>query len=605
MTRSSELPIFLANYGPPIARTAYLLTGDPDRARDLAVEALVAVGRRWASVRWGQPAHDALRELYRRHADAHDRQPTPADPPADPPTDPPLVTPDVLATLPPRGRAALVACYHDGLPPQLAATVAGQSPAAFEEELRTARARLRAAHPDLFTFAPPPTDEEPASQEPHDAPPQDTPPPAAAWTAPWTTPAAATPTEATPTEATPTGTTPAWTAPGQQQQPWSATEPADDPALRSALVAAAAAMPHVHLSDQVLRRLGRRRRIRAAAWTAAGLGVVGALVGLGALAVTAVARNAERLSADPAFDPAGRPQRDPAPMPAVLTEPVHYAYTSYCGDTPNDAANPQPCGQWRLVTTSGAEWRLPGAGAGYDEATGDPLPLAVSQDGRRLGYRDNQGSYVIHDLPTGVRKRVDVTGSPSTARIVASPGGRYFAFDFPGSAASAALLDFQTGVTRYTTGSDVEIIAVGDDGSQVVSETEDVTDVPGHASVTTLELRGPAVYAGGYSIDPALVSYGGALSPDGRTLALVADDRTLVTMDVRTGRVAARRATLREYDVVSVERWLGPEEVLVRQYDDDYIYLTRVDVRTGQVSEYADDVTHSLDYEDPLGRLGH
>ncbi|TMR96981.1 hypothetical protein [Nonomuraea basaltis] len=664
MSKSSDLPVFLANYGPSFARTAYLLTGDADRALDLAVGALATVGRRWPAVRSSQPVQAVLRELYRRYLSAKA-----------PPMPEPGPGAYALASLPPHARAAIVARFHDGLPPQQAAAITGLWPAALDQETDQAGAYLRATRPDLFIASPPPTEgpeppersrppreasapsspatsrpesaaepPEPATQPSHETPRDQhgpagsAPPPpgpaagqeaqrdrSAPWAAPWDAPGAApgVAAEAVPgagIDASETGavtraetgsfavagnpgSTP-WEAPARA---WDVVPDADDPALRAVLVRIAAAeMPHIHLSGPVLRLIGRRRRIRAATWTTLTVGAMGAFVALTLVAVTAVARNIERVTAEPSGFTTAYPQpteKIPEALPASLSDPISYAYVSYCGGTGNNPANPQPCGQWRLTTVSGDEWRLPGAGAGYDEDRGDTLPFALSQNGRRLAYRNNQGSYVVHDLPTGTIKRIDVDDSSSAAHLTSSPNGRYVAIDFA-DATNSALLDFDTGVTRYTSGA-VRVLAVRNDGVQVVTETEDVDDVPGHASVTTIELTGAQVYAGGYRIDPDLIEYGTAVSPDGHTLALIAEDSTLVTMDVRTGRLSGRRTVLEDYEVIAVERWIGADEVLVRQWDeDDYIYLTKVNVRSGATTSYAEETAELLDYDSPLGVLG-
>ncbi|MGI5284020.1 hypothetical protein ACQEVF_11865 [Nonomuraea polychroma] len=635
MSKSNDLPAFLASYGPSFARTAYLLTGDADRARDLAVGALVTVGRRWASVRWSQPVHAVLRELYRRFLTEKA---------------PPGSGSFVLASLPPNVRAAVVARYHDGLPPQQAATITGLWTAILDQETHQALAFLKSAHPHLFTSAAPPQQTAPtpphaerapetplgghddlptpttasAVHEPEHAGPQDQthaqqgPEQAqqrhedaqqgqdeaqrgsgATWAAPWDVAEAGEDPPRSEPEAPGSGP---WAVPARA---WDAGAEDDEPAVRAALIRIAGEMPHVHFSDTVLRSIARRRRIRTATWTTVIVGSVGAFAVLTIAGMTAVARNIEQAIDESDGYPTTyqTPEKTPDAIPAKLTDPIHYAYVGHCGNTPNEPGNPQPCGQWRLVTVSGDEWRLPGAGAGYDEDTGVEFPLAVSHNGRRLAYRDNQGSYVVRDLPTGTVKRIDVDDEPSGATLTSSPNGRYFAIAFAGEGTTtSALLDFDSGVTRYTTGKEVEVLAVHDDGAQVISEREDVDDVPGHASVSTIELRGAQVYAGGYRIDPDLIGYGGALSPDGRTLALVAEGSHLVTMDVGTGRVSSVRAELETYEVLAVERWISADEVLVRQWDDDdYVYLAKVNVRAGTTTAFTDEATERLDYDSPLG----
>ncbi|MFC4115628.1 hypothetical protein [Nonomuraea zeae] len=615
MIKSHELPTFLANYGPSFARTAYLLTGDADRARELAVDTLTAVGRRWSSVRWGQPVSVALRELYGRYLGVRVQPAAGEDHP--------------LGALRPRARAAVVAQFHDGLPPQQAAAVTGLWIAVLTQETQQARTTLRAARPDLF-----PTETTPEDAPPRPAPQEDPADPLAGpdprkeaidpaagpdpreeaaggsgpaqWAAPWGDPGLAPRAADTP-----------WTVHAQvpaqvhaqvhaqdHASAWDVQDPAaDDPGLRAALIRIAAGMPHVHLSEPVLRRITRRRRIRAATWTAASLASVGALVALTAAGLTAVARNVERASAErtPGLDYTQTPEQVPDALPAKLSDPVRYAYQSYCQDA-GDPSDPEPCGQWRLSSASGKEWRLPGVRAGYDKTSGATLPLAVSQDGHRLAYRDTKGAYVVRDLPTGKVKRIDVRDQPVSPHLRTSPNGRFVSVDF--GASDAATLDFETGVTHHDhgdRGDAIRVLAVHDDGSRLVTEQKDVDDVPGHASITTMRLGGSA--AGAFRIDPGLVEYGGALSPDGHTLALVTQDSKVIAMDARTGRVTGRRTALEDYEVLMVERWISADEVLVRQWDDDYAFLTKVNVRSGTAVEYAEEVSEWLDYDSPLGAL--
>ncbi|MFG1707251.1 hypothetical protein ACFLIM_29045 [Nonomuraea sp. M3C6] len=616
MNKSTELSVFLTNYGPSFARTAYLLTGDADKARELAVSALATVGRRWSTVRWNQPVEAVLRELYRRYLSV---------------TVPPPQAPGgyALAALPPKGRAAIVAQFHDGLPPHQAAAITGLWIAILEKETHQARAHLKATHPDLFaTFAKPPPATEPP-QEPTEPPqeasgdehgPPDPPANVASWAAPSDTPSA--PPETTTTQAPwtvptqsstpPTGppqdVTP-WAVPAQASAPWAVPAQAwdvrgaaGDPAMRAALIRISAEMPHVHLAEPVLSRIRRRRRVRIATWTTVSLGTIGALVALIAIAVSAVARNIEDTVAQPVSTGYTRaPDQVPEALHVTLTDPIRYAYTGYCEGSTNDTSDPQPCGQWRLETTSGKEWRLHGARAGYESGTGVALPLAISQDGHRLAYRDIEGSYVVRDLPTGTVKTIDLRNQPLDPHITSSPNGRYFAVDF--GAADGATLDFDTGVTHHDYGDKIQILAVHNDGTRVVSEQRDVDDVRGHASVTTLRMHNTKSLVGGYRVDHGLLDYGGALAPDGHTLAMVTQDLKVITMDTRTGRVTGHRTTLEDYEVITVERWISADEVLVRQWDDDYVLFIKVNVRSGTATEFADEVAEWLDYDSPVGVL--
>ncbi|MER6512647.1 hypothetical protein ABT158_37950 [Nonomuraea sp. NPDC001636] len=566
MSKSHDLSAFLTSYGPSFARTAYLLTGDADKARELATAALVASCRRWSAIRYHRPADAVLRELYGRFLGA---------------TGAPWPVPEgqLLAGLAPRTRAAVVVTFHDGLSLPHAAQVTGLWIGALDDELRRARTQLRASHPPLC--------ENPADLTEDPADPSENP---------------TDPTSATPWTLGPAPEPAAPAAGHHDAAP-------GDPALRAALLGLAAGMPragHADLAETVLRRITARRRLRASVWTLASLGLVAAMV-----AATAAGLSALAARMDEATDrsPVGPGTRAPAqeirdPLPAALPDPVRFAYTGYCRDADADARHPQPCGQWVLTTRSGAEWRLPDARAGYDPATGEYMPLALSQDGHRLLYQNPQGRYLVHDLPTGVVKRIDATAGDGEAHISSSPDGRYFALSF-GDADDSAVLDFRTGTTRTVRGADVEILAVHDDGTRVVAERRDTTAVPGHASVSTLRLDGAGARTKGFRIDPALIEHGAALAPDGRSLALVTADDRLVTMDAHTGRVTGPRPRLDVdgLEVIRVERWLSRDKVLVRLWDEEDVYLVQVDVRTGESADLGDSATEWIDYSDPLGAL--
>ncbi|MER6578907.1 hypothetical protein [Nonomuraea sp. NPDC001023] len=582
MSKSHDLSAFLTSYGPSFARTAYLLTGDADKARELATAALVASCRRWSAIRYHRPADAVLRDLYGRFLGA---------------TGAPWPLPEghLLAGLAPRTRAAVVATFHDGLSLPHAAQVTGLWTGALDDELRRARTQLRATHPTLFENPPDlPKDLATPSED------GDQPGNGAMSLFPWTLGPAPEPTS--PWALGPAPEPPAPTAGIHDAAP-------GDPALRAALLGLAAGMPRADvagLAETVLRRVAARRRIRASVWTLASLGLVATMVTAIVAGLSAVADRMDEATDRSPFAPGTRApaQEIRDPLPAALPDPVRFAYTGYCRDAEADVHDPQPCGQWVLTTRSGAEWRLPDARAGYDPATGESMPLALSQDGHRLVYQNPQGRYLVHDLPTGVVKRIDATAGDGEAHISSSRDGRYFALSF-GDADDSAVLDFRTGATRTVRGAHVEILAVHDDGTRVVAERRDTGSVPGHASVSTLRLDGAGTRTKGFRIDPALIEHGAALAPDGRSLALVTADDRLVTMDARTGRVTGPRPRLDAdgLEVIRVERWLSRDKVLVRLWDEEDVHLVQVDVRTGESADLGDSATEWIDYSDPLGAL--
>ncbi|MFI7113668.1 hypothetical protein ACIBK9_45650 [Nonomuraea sp. NPDC050227] len=610
MSKSHDLSAFLASYGPSFARTAYLLTGDADKARELATASLVASCRRWSAIRYHRPADAVLRELYGRFLGA---------------TGAPWPVPEghLLAGLAPRTRAAVVVTFHDGLSLPHAAQVTGLWIGALDDELRRARTQLRATHPTLFENPADLTKAPANPPEDHADPPEDPADPAggrqgdrsrngATSASPWTLAPAPEPASPWTLAPAPEPASP-WTLGPAPELAAPAAGLHDaapgDPALRAALLGLAAGMPRAglaELAETVLRRVTARRRVRASVWTFASLGLVAAMVAATAAGLSALAARMDEATDRSPFTPGTRApaQEIRDPLPAALPDPVRFAYPGYCRDADADARDPQPCGQWVLTTRSGAEWRLPDARAGYDPATGEYMPLALSQDGHRLLYQNPQGRYLVHDLPTGVVKRIDATAGDGEAHISSSPDGRYFALSF-GDADDSAVLDFRTGTTRTVRGADVEILAVHDDGTRVVAERRDTTAVPGHASVSMLRLDGAGARTKGFRIDPALIEHGAALAPDGRSLALVTADDRLVTMDARTGRVTGPRPRLDvdDLEVIRVERWLSRDKVLVRLWDEEDVHLVQVDVRTGESADLGDSATEWIDYSDPLGAL--
>lgn len=110
----------------PMVRLAYLMTGSQAAAEDLVQDAFVNVHRSWARVR--QPSAylrasvvNACRSWGRRRALELLRKPAPPEPST-------LVADelwDVLLTLPPRQRAAIVLRFYEDLPDEEIASLLG------------------------------------------------------------------------------------------------------------------------------------------------------------------------------------------------------------------------------------------------------------------------------------------------------------------------------------------------------------------------------------------------------------------------------------------------------------------------------------------------
>lgn len=108
---------FAADHVRPLARTALALTGDPEAARALVVTALSAVAARWVTTRWSFPADATRKALYAAYLErprprgaAGGRGPHPSLTPG---SDAAALA-EALTALPPRRRALVVACFHDG-----------------------------------------------------------------------------------------------------------------------------------------------------------------------------------------------------------------------------------------------------------------------------------------------------------------------------------------------------------------------------------------------------------------------------------------------------------------------------------------------------------
>jgi RNA polymerase sigma-70 factor (sigma-E family) len=129
----------------PMVRLAYLLTSDMMVAEELVQDAFVRVHRRWAQVE-DAPAY--LRRAVVNACTSHHRRGflERRHPPAPPePVTPPEVDElwDVLATLPPRRRAALVLRFYEDLPLADIAAALGCSTGNVKSLLHRGLAQLR------------------------------------------------------------------------------------------------------------------------------------------------------------------------------------------------------------------------------------------------------------------------------------------------------------------------------------------------------------------------------------------------------------------------------------------------------------------------------
>ncbi|WP_169952033.1 hypothetical protein [Microbispora sp. H11081] len=625
---------FAADHAQPLARTALALTGDPAAARGLVVTALSAVAARWSAVRWSFPAHVAREALYRAYLKrprAHRAARRRGTQPIFTPGTGTAALAEALTGLTPRRRALVVACFQDGHSFWQAAGLCRMAAEPARTETVLAVAELRHRLPASFAGGTAP-DSANSADNASSADSTDsagsaagtvTEPAPTSWAAPSDaafTPAAPTswaaPTDGVPfPPASPYGVGQAAGAPDPYHAtpsptPVDAGESRDDgpweAALRRELSALSAAMPALDPvpltaeAGKAGRRDGTRRRSL----------VTGMSVTLAALVVVPIAfvaaGVAERASRDTGASPGspGASMPVPGPPPSSLPAPVRFAYRGSCAwDEDTGKPADDGCAEWRLVMTTGEQWRMVDVYPGIGD-DGKP-PVAISGDGDHVAYFSEASSdFVVFDrLDTTVRRTGMVSLSDETsraaARLVISPGGRWMAADF-GQAAEAIsprvqnLADYRVSTLPRR----MRVLAVGDDGTVTGTATWDTDAAPGRISTTELlRMRPNGRTLSRVPIDPGLIEAGVAVSPNGRALAVAAerahpreDDHGLVaTLDTATGRVLTRHEAALPGDahVIALHGWASAHEVIVEaerpgdgEYEMEYS-LHAVDVRTG------------------------
>lgn len=161
--RFSGFDDFLRTHGAALSRTAYLLTGDHQRAQDLMQSALVSTAVHWRRVAAGGRPQAYVRRVmvnqrtswWRRHRERE--QPTDAVPetaavPADDEVVSRLVLARALARLTVRQRAVLVCRFYEDMSEAETAEAMGCSVGTVKSQTRRALDRLRAVAPELAAF---------------------------------------------------------------------------------------------------------------------------------------------------------------------------------------------------------------------------------------------------------------------------------------------------------------------------------------------------------------------------------------------------------------------------------------------------------------------
>ncbi|WP_243057241.1 SigE family RNA polymerase sigma factor [Nocardioides sp. SR21] len=138
-----------------LVRSAYLVTGDFQRAEDLVQEALIRAAQRWDTLRDGQPDAWVRTVVFREHVSwwRRVRRETVTDEPPtgllDPPGEAPVMIQDALALLTHKQRAVLVLRYIEDLSVAETAAVLGVSDGTVKKQASVALASLREIAPGL------------------------------------------------------------------------------------------------------------------------------------------------------------------------------------------------------------------------------------------------------------------------------------------------------------------------------------------------------------------------------------------------------------------------------------------------------------------------
>ncbi|MDF2710753.1 MAG: hypothetical protein K0R62_6405 [Nonomuraea muscovyensis] len=343
--------------------------------------------------------------------------------------------------------------------------------------------------------------------------------------------------------------------------------------------------PAVDLAERALRGARRRRRI----------GVYGsALATLVAVALSATVLTGGLLGGADEGTISGRATDV---LPASGVDPLAYAYYDMCGrrwrlgENTRDFAG-EDCVQWRVVTRTGQNFRMPEALSFYTDQTrqnymNTAAPVAITPDGRRIAYYSEKDQrFAVRDLESG-----EVRSAPQTvtrATMVAhggllrlSPDGRYLGLN--GFGGLDAVVDMDTGrVTEIPVGWHVHSVAAG--GSPVVLVNEHgryALLADGQARPFTAEDVAQQV---------------SDLAPDGRRVAYLTGGRpgltaggvqksrpddTIVTVDATTGRTLSTvklRAMSGNFRIWRIGGWHSPTEVVVSEIVHNWSWI---DSRTG------------------------
>ncbi|MCC5574909.1 PD40 domain-containing protein [Microtetraspora sp. AC03309] len=237
-------------------------------------------------------------------------------------------------------------------------------------------------------------------------------------------------------------------------------------------------------------------------------------------------------------------------LPPLLDDAIRYAYQL---DDPFDETGDQY--RWHVVTTSGRRWVLRDSG-------GAARDFVISPDGRKVAYYSDEHEHaVVRDVATG-----DVTGLPERFdKLLAWSGfsldGRYLAACAPHLDEDAVVIDLQRD-------DQVESFPCGRFGGW--SRDGVVSFSVGKTTVTRLD--------GSIARTLPYEPYGdGRTSPDGRTIAALAENDKVDLVDSATGKV---RRSFPVEGLDNVRAWAGPDAVIVSSTCGTCL----LDLRTGTLS---------------------
>lgn len=152
-----EITEWVAGHQHQLLRSAYLLTGDLQRAEDLVQEALIKVALHWTRLRAGNPGAFARTILVRDNISAwrRRRREHPVDAVRETGVSPPesevsLVVRQALSRLTAKQRAVVVLRHFDDLSEAETARILGVGVGTVKSQNAAALARLRDGAPELL-----------------------------------------------------------------------------------------------------------------------------------------------------------------------------------------------------------------------------------------------------------------------------------------------------------------------------------------------------------------------------------------------------------------------------------------------------------------------